>query len=244
MKKGDVKRRSRLERVSTNDRARHNRDKVSGRFVVGGAHILTCFGVSSKRILEMYGREAHSFLPSRRDLVVEEPRRVKMREKVSHIIKAPTMRACLPSPLSVITATSASAVLVQLVAARHERALSRLTMASLVSPYGDLGLDDATLRAVVEHISFPPRLPQEAPEQQREVAVESAICALTAAAARFYGSECSPEEGQTWARLANTLEQLGLSSAVPLSQTMLLDGITKMAEKGAFPVEPDPAARY
>jgi hypothetical protein len=107
-------------------------------------------------------------------------------------------------------------------------------MASLIDLYKDLELDNAKLRAAAEHIAFPPKLPQEALDRQREVAVESAICALTAATARYYAGECASDERGVWTRLAATLQQLGRSLAVPLDKDQLFDDVRKMREQGAL----------
>jgi hypothetical protein len=106
---------------------------------------------------------------------------------------------------------------------------------ALTDLFEDLELDDAELRAAAEHIAFPPELPQKALDRQREVAVESAICALTAAAARYYAGECASEEERgLWWRLANTLLQLGRTLAVPLDETTLSRDFRKMRNHGTL----------
>jgi hypothetical protein len=112
-------------------------------------------------------------------------------------------------------------------------------MASLTDLFEDLELDDMNLRAAAEHIAFPPNLPQKALERQREVAVESAICALTAATARYYAGECASEERGLWIRLANTLLQLGRSLVVPLDKSKLFDDIRRMREYGTSLAPPN-----
>lgn len=102
----------------------------------------------------------------------------------------------------------------------------------LTDLFEDLDLDDTALRAIVEHISFPPKLPQAALDRPSAAVSESAICALTAATARNYAGECASEQRPVWTRLANAIDQLGRNVAVPLHKAAVFDGIRNMKELG------------
>jgi hypothetical protein len=94
--------------------------------------------------------------------------------------------------------------------------------------------DPEVLRAVAEHVTLPPQLPQEAPNPERLGAVESAICALAAASARAYAGQVANTKREGWNRLAQTMESLASwVTHGPLNPSAVQRKLENMAERGA-----------
>jgi hypothetical protein len=101
-------------------------------------------------------------------------------------------------------------------------------MASTTTGYLDADLDKDTLQAITEHIVLPPRLPQQAPDQESEDSVEGAISALAAASERSYASEVEEDQREFWTTMADTLDQFASMVVMPLVKSQVEKTLRRM----------------
>ena len=93
---------------------------------------------------------------------------------------------------------------------------------------------DSILHSVIEHVFMPPKLPQEAPDEDTEQKVNVALCDNLIEAAQDFIQNVLPSQSPLWTRMIKAMELVRRATTTSFKEADLQRTFSDMALGGAF----------
>jgi hypothetical protein len=95
-------------------------------------------------------------------------------------------------------------------------------------------IDSDDLLSVIEHVFLPPKLPQQAPEEDAERRSEMALCHILINAAAAFRRYIAPSQGNLWDRMHKMMGFIHRAVSSPLVEAELKDTLSALSPGGGL----------
>ena len=93
---------------------------------------------------------------------------------------------------------------------------------------------DSILHSVIEHVFMPPKLPQEAPDEDMQQKVNVALCENLIEAAQDFIQNVPPSQSPLWTRMIKTIQLACCAATDSFKEVDLQRVFSDMAIGGTF----------